>query len=43
VLNLLAVNLDCRGCYRGGELLFIHSLRIRRRLLGLDHPEVRPP
>jgi len=21
-------------------LLFIHSLRLRRRLLGLDHPEV---
>ena len=39
-LNLLAVNLDGRACFRGSEPLFIHSLRLRRRLLGLAHPEV---
>ena len=39
-LNLLAVNLDCRGNERGSQLLFLHALRIRRRLFGPAHPEV---
>ena len=29
VLNLLGVNLDLRGSFRGAQLLFMHSLRIR--------------
>jgi len=40
IIHLLGVNLDFRGSMRGAQLLFVHSLRIRRHLLGPDHPDV---
>ena len=36
-LNMLAINLDGQGLFRGSQVLFIHAIRIRRKLLGNNH------
>ena len=36
-LNMLAINLDGQDRFRGSQILFIHAIRVRRKLLGPRH------
>ena len=41
---MLAINLDqLRRRYRGSRVLFIHSIRVRRRLLGASRVDTAAP